>query len=123
MQFQLTRSRQIPKLPDTVNFVKIVGHCINDSEDQIMTDVLGQIIAPGQVLIEGRYCLHQFSSQYESTYTQDQRRVFFFKETIVYLFVQHALVKGRIAISNNEKCDIITFVQPTGMYRSFVFLA
>ena len=58
-----------------------------------MTNVWGQIIAPAQVIIEGRYCLHQFSSQYESS--------------IVYLFVQHALVIGRITISSNEKCHII----------------
>ena len=58
------------KSPDTVNFVEIVVHCINDSDDQITTDDWGQIIAPGQVFIEGRYCLHQFSSRYESKYTQ-----------------------------------------------------
>ena len=80
-----------------------------------MTDDWGQIIAPGRVFIEGRYCLHQFSSQCESTYTQDQRRVFFLKESIIYLFVQHTVVKGRITISDNEKSDIINFVQPTGM--------
>ena len=33
--------------------------------------------------------------------------MFFFKESIVYPFVQHVQVKGGITISNNEKCDII----------------
>ena len=37
----------------------------------------GQIIAPGQVFIEGRYCLQQFSSWYESKYSQDKRSVLF----------------------------------------------
>ena len=61
--------------PDTVNFVKIIDHHINNSEDQIMTDDWSQTIAPGQAFIEGRYFLHQFSGRYESTYTQDQRKV------------------------------------------------
>ena len=77
-----------------------------------MTDDWGQIITPGQVFIEGRYCLHQFSGRYDSTYTQ----IFFFKESIVYPFVQHVQkVQGGITISNDEKCDIINFVQTTGM--------
>ena len=83
-----------------------------ESRDQTMTDDWGQIIAPGQVFIEGRYCLHQFSGKYDSTYTQDQKKVFFFKEIIVYPFVQPVQkVKGGITISNDEKCDIIIFVR------------
>ena len=38
-----------------------------------------------------------------------------FQESIVNLFIQHAEVTGRITISNDEKCDIINFVQSTGM--------
>ena len=115
---QIDKSGAIPadeRSPDTVNFVKIIDNHINNSEDPIMTDDWGQTIAPGQAFIEGRYFLHQFSGHYESTYTQDQRKVFFFKESIVYPFVQHVQVKGGITISNNEKCDIINFVQASGM--------
>ena len=52
---------------------------------------------------------------YESIYTQNQRKVFFFKESIVYPIVQHVQVKGGITTSNNEKCDIINFAQASGM--------
>ena len=48
------------KLWGTVNFMKIVSHCINHSDDQVMTDDCGQIITPGQVFIEWGHCLHQF---------------------------------------------------------------
>ena len=68
-----------------------------------------------KVFIEGKYFLHQFSGCCESTYTQDQRKVFFFKQSIVYIFVQYVQAKVGITISNNEKCDIINFVQASGM--------
>ena len=115
MQFQLTRSRQSQKLPDNFNFVKIVCHCINDSEDQIMTDDWGQIIAPGQVFTEGSVFTNFRADMNQHSLKTRGECFFFFKESIVYLFVQHAVVKGRITIFNNEKCDIINFVQPTGM--------
>ena len=48
------------KSPDTVNFVKIIVHCTNDSDDQIMTDDISQTIVPSHIFIGGRYYLHQF---------------------------------------------------------------
>lgn len=90
---------------------------VNDTKDEIFTDDWGQNIAPGQAFIEGRYFLHQYSGRYESTYTFDKRKVFFFKESIVYPYVQYVPDdKGDgITVANTEKCDIINFVQATGM--------
>ena len=73
-------------------------------------------IAPGPAFIEGRYSLHQYFGRYESTYTFDKRKMFFFKESIVYPYVQYMPTdKGGIIAANREKCDIIKFVQETGM--------
>ena len=48
-------------------------------------------------------------------YTSRPEESVLFQESIVKLLVQHAEVKGMITISNDEKCDIINFVQGTGM--------
>lgn len=62
--------------------------------------------------MEGSYYLHHFSN--ESTYTQNQQKILFFKENIVYTSVQHVQVKGGITISNNEKLSI-NFLPATDM--------
>ena len=62
---------------------------VNNTKDETFTDDWGQKIAPGQAFLEGRYFLHQYSGRYESTYTFDKRNMFFFKESIVYPYVQY----------------------------------
>ena len=103
------------KSSETVYFVKIVDHHANNTKDQTLTDDWDQTISPGQSLLEGRYYLHQYSRKNEAVYALDKRRVYFFKECIVYPFVQHECVKDGITVSNTEQCDIINFVQTTGM--------
>lgn len=44
------------------------------------------------------------------------RGVFFFKETIVYHFVQYVQIIEGINIFNNEKCDINNFLEVSGMF-------
>ena len=48
-------------------------------------------------------------------YAHDHKRVFFFKKCIVYPFVQHTLVKDGIVVSDTELCEIVDFLQSTGM--------
>ena len=76
-----------------------------------MISIDSKIIAPGQVFIEGKYCLHQFLINIHSRPDESV----LFQESIVNLFVQHTVAEGGIIISNDEKCDIINFVQATGM--------
>ena len=103
------------KSSETVHFMKIIGQHINSSCSEYLTDDWGETISPGQAYIEGRYYLPKHSRKNDSVYTLDKRKVFFYKESILYPFVQHSPTKDGIIIPNSEKCDIIYFVEFTGM--------
>ena len=100
---------------ETVHFVEIVGHEINTTPNITLKDDWGQPISPGQRHIEGSYTTTCNIREKRTVYARDDRRVFFFKECIVYPFVQHTVVQGGIVVSNIELCEIIDFVQSTGM--------
>ena len=94
------------KSHEAVDFVKILAHQSNDTMDQFLVDDLGQRIGPGQEYLEGRYYLRKHSTAKGTIYQLDQRKVYFFKECIVYPFVQSETIKDGVLISNTKLSDV-----------------
>ena len=44
-----------------------------------------------------------------------EKNTFFFKESVVYAFAPFKEIKGLYAISMKDYCDILTFVDSSGM--------
>ena len=100
MQFQPVKSPVTPR-----DFIKIIDQHVNNTASDYVTDDWGQSIGTGQFYFEVNYCLRKSSKQSGTVYELGNRKVFLFKESIVYPFVQYAVTKG----------GIIHFVEATGM--------
>ena len=82
---------------DTVWFVKTVKECVvaHDIEDDY-----GHKIPQGQQYLVGNFL---------------ERKTYFFKESIVYPFVQFSTFKMELYLTYNDFADILAFVEQTGM--------
>ena len=98
-------------------FIYIVN---SDVAEVDMTDSFKHDIKAGQEYISGYYLEKQSETLKGITYTINEKNsVFFFKESIVYPFVnveeKPAKKKKTLYISNNDYCDIIRFVEEAKM--------
>ena len=102
---------------DLLYFIYIVN---SDVAEVDMTDSFKHDIKAGQEYISGYYLEKQSETLKGITYTINEKNsVFFFKESIVYPFVnveeKPAKKKKTLYISNNDYCDIIRFVEEAKM--------
>ena len=103
------------KSSETVKFVKIVEHHINNAEFESVTDDWGQQIGPGHTYIEGRYCLPKKAKRNGTIYKIDSRKVYLFKECIVYPFVQFEVLGADLFLATTELCIVVNAVENSGM--------
>ena len=79
---------------------------------QAVEDSYGNIIPPNQPFLSG-YFLEPTTTK--CIYQKSRKITYFYKETVVYPFVQAIPNKRGYEISNNELCEVLAFVEHNGM--------
>ena len=97
---------------DTVWFMKIVEKCVaaHDTEDDY-----GHKISQGQHYVVGNFFKRTRSTKNGLLFKEEPKKTYFFKESIVYPFVQSSTLKMELYLINNDFADILAFVEQTGM--------
>ena len=52
-----------------------------------------------------------------------KRKVFFYKNSVVYPFVEHTLKKDKIFITNSTIVDILYFIENNGLSAMILFMS
>ena len=96
---------------DTLWFVQIKGEFESTTS---VSDDYGHIVTPGQKYMLGHF-LEQVSDQITSkTYKLIDKETIFYRESVVYPFVNVTEKKGKYIISSRDYIDIINFVEHNG---------
>ena len=94
---------------DSVWFIRI------DSEKQealeLLTDYYGHCISSGQKYVAGKYLEKVGAKKQCQTYEWMQKNVYFFKENMIYLFVNFQARKDVYSISDFEDCEVIEYAE------------
>ena len=80
-----------------------------------MVDDYGHTIATGMEYLVGSYLEKCNETKKGQLFKMLGKDVFFFKETIVYSFVNFQEHKGIYLIANDDYCDIILYIENNGM--------
>ena len=97
---------------DTVWFIRIS----NDSvAEQNVCDDYSHHIKAGQHYVEGHYLERESTSIKGQTFNLMKLKVYFYKESVVYPFVQHEQKRGKLFISNNDLVEIIYYIESNGL--------
>ena len=80
-----------------------------------MTDDYGHNVIQGQVCFKGLYLEKDSTSQKEQSFKLINKFAFFFKDNVVYPFVNFMEKKDLHVITNNDFCDVIYYVEHYGM--------
>lgn len=100
------------KSSDTVWFIKIKDSYRAQKQ---MTDDYNNSIAPGMDYIEGKF-MEKFHIVPKGTlYTLSKKKTYFFKESVVYPFVQFTAAKKGFLLSNEEFVTILNYIESTGL--------
>ena len=98
---------------DTVWFVKIV--CEQDAEEDVVDDY-GFRVALGQRYLKGHYVEQSKCTNKGREFKVAHKKVtYFFKESVVYPFVQFELLNNIYFLSNNNLVDILYYVEQNGL--------
>lgn len=98
---------------ETIWFVKINDYITADVD---VTDDYGVQIAAGQSYIEGHFLEKVSSSNKGHIYKlQEKKKTFFFRESVVYPFVQILPSKRGHFLSINEYVEILNFIESNGL--------
>ena len=94
---------------DSVWFIKI------DSEEQealeLLTDNYGHCISSSQKYVAGKYLEKVGSKKQCQTYKLMKKNVYFFKDNIIYLFVNFQVRKDVYSVSDFEYCEVIEYAE------------
>ena len=97
---------------DTVWFISVTKQ---SEATKIAIDDYGFAVQPGQHYVEGHFIELTKTSSKGRFYTPASKVAFFFKESVVYPFVQLSNVRGKLFMNNNDYAEILYFVEQTGM--------
>ena len=101
------------KSPDTLLFVNINSKESKATSPQI--DDYGNTVIPGHPYSEGRF-LKKHLKRNNITYKITARKTFVYSSSVVYLFIEfEACNDESLTIANTGYCDILTFVEESGM--------
>ena len=96
---------------DTLWFVQIKGEFESTTS---VSDDYGHIVTPGQKYMQGHF-LEQVSDQITSkAYKLTDKETIFYRESVVYPFVNVTEEKVKYIISSRDYIDIINFVEHNG---------
>ena len=96
---------------DLVWFVKME----NEFEPSEEVDDYGHKVPAGQSCIRGSYLEKTSTNKNGDNYKLMTKIVYFYKESVVYPFVNFEKQKLHYTISKNDLCEIISYVQHFGM--------
>ena len=97
---------------DTICCVKIVEKCVAAHE---IEDDYGHKISQGQQYVVGNFLERTRSTKKGLLLKKESKKTYFFKESIVYPFVQFSTLKMELYLTNNDFADILSVVEQTGM--------
>ena len=97
---------------DTICCMKIVEKCVAAHE---IEDDYGHKISQGQQYVVGNFLERTRSTKKGLLLKKESKKTYFFKESIVYPFVQFSTLKMELYLTNNDFADILAFVEQTGM--------
>ena len=97
---------------DTVWFIKVKDS--NNASVQ-MTDDYNNIIAAGMDYVEGNFLEKLHVVQKGTLYKLSKKKTYFFKESVVYPFVQFTAAKKGLLLSNEEFVTILNYTESTGL--------
>ena len=100
------------KSTDTAWLVKIFEETV--AKDNI-SDHYGHVVLDGQRYIDGRYLEFHITKQNNHIFIEMLKKMFFYRSSVVYPFVNHEQKENIYTISNNDFCDIIAYVEHFGM--------
>ena len=103
-----------PSSPDSLWFIKVVD--IFEAEIE-MTGDYNNKIAPGQSYIEGKFMKKVDILDKSFLFKVSKKRTFFFKESVVYPFVQFTEGKKGYHLSMVEYVEILNYVESNGLSR------
>ena len=98
------------KHTDTVWFIMVTSNKM--TMNKLIIDEYDNTIAAGQANFTGQF-LEQTTSQ--TVYVLANKKPYFFKESVVYPFVQVIPNKKGFFITNDELCEVLAYVEKTGM--------
>ena len=73
--------------------------------DTLVKDDYANKVAPGVPLLSGKFLE---PTRYDSIYKLQKKTTYFYKETVVFSFVQFSNTKKGILISNEELCEVLS---------------
>jgi len=91
--------------PETVWFIKVINSIRSATND--ITDDYGVCIASSQKFLEGEILEKVNSLNKGSLYKKSKKKTFFFRESVVYPFVQLQETKKGLFLSTNELVEIL----------------
>ena len=97
---------------DKVWFVKVVDE-IKATED--IVGECGHKIIEGQIYLKGHYLGRISDTKKNIKYKLMNKTVYFFKENIIYPFINFEINNCTYLITYNEYCDILSYVEHFGM--------
>ena len=97
---------------DTVWFIKIEGESITKEE---ICDDYGVKVGLGQKYLYGKFLEKEGTCRGGQKFKLMRKTTFFYKESVVYPFVNFDYRKHLYVISNNDFCDVISYVDHYGM--------
>ena len=100
--------------PDTFWFVIIEGE--EDQRDTPTKDQYGNQVPAGQPFLTGRYLER---GRHPNIYCRSKRTLYFYKESIVYPFVQAQETKKGFLVSDIEFCEILKYVESNNLSSFF----
>ena len=103
------------KCSDTVWFIKIIEECLTESNT--IVDDYGHQIAIGQSYLIGNYFEKEArsSSKHGQMYKCMKKKVFFYKESVVYPFVNLESRKNNYFITNIDFYYVLSYAEHNGM--------
>ena len=98
---------------DIVYFLEIIENSV--STDTIIDDYQ-HVVSPGQEYLEGHYLEYnnEDNKNYHYTITKS-KKVFFYKECVVYPFVPFEISKKKVYLSKRDYVDMIYYLEQTGL--------
>ena len=73
--------------------------------DTLVKDDYANKVAPGVPFLSGKFLE---PTRYDSIYKLQKKTTYFYKEAVVFLFVQFSNTKKGILISNEELCEVLS---------------
>ena len=95
---------------DTIWFIKVIeAECVNDDEDE--HDAYGHSVPKGVAFMKGNFLEKIQDSTNGQIFKLSKKITFFYKESVLYPYVNFKETKKGLVLSSSEYTDIIHYVE------------